>query len=170
MPRFGQLEEQVMLRVWAADHPLQVREVREALLPDRELAHTTVMTVLDKLFRKGWLQRETAGRAYRYSPVMSRESYTAALMHEAWSAAENPAAALVHFIESMNTDQRDALRDALRVVLPAYAGRREGHPDPLATSGRPGAAPSMRILRHHGRGPRDKPAGQPPHGEPHAGP
>lgn len=118
MPRFGQLEEQVMLRVWAADHPVQVREVREALLPERNLAHTTVMTVLDKLFRKGWLRRETNGRAYRYSPVMSRESYTAALMHEAWSAAENPAAALVYFIEAMNAQQKDALRDALRVVLP----------------------------------------------------
>jgi predicted transcriptional regulator len=119
MPRFGQLEEQVMWRVWAADHPVQVREVREALRPDRELAHTTVMTVLDKLFRKGWLRRETTGRAYRYSPVMSRESYTATLMHEAWAAAESPATALVHFIEAMNTDQLEALRDALRVVAPA---------------------------------------------------
>jgi predicted transcriptional regulator len=119
MPRFGQLEEQVMLRVWAADHPVQVREVREALRPDRELAHTTVMTVLDKLFRKGWLRRETSGRAYRYWPVMSRDSYTAVLLHEAWSTAGNPAAALVHFFESMNSDQRAALRDALRVSAPA---------------------------------------------------
>jgi predicted transcriptional regulator len=121
MPRFGQLEEQVMLRVWAADHPVQVREVRAALRPDRELAHTTVMTVLDKLFRKGWLRRETTGRAYRYSPVMSRDSYTAALLHEAWSTAGNPAAALVHFIEAMNSEQRAALRDALRVSAPALA-------------------------------------------------
>ncbi|HZC27363.1 MAG TPA: BlaI/MecI/CopY family transcriptional regulator, partial [Actinopolymorphaceae bacterium] len=125
MPRFGQLEEQIMLRVWAADHPVQVREVRAALMPDRPLAHTTVMTVLDKLFRKGWLRRETSGRAYTYSPVMSRESYTAALMHEAWSAADNRAAALVYFIEGMSTDQLDALRDALRVVPPTPAVRPE---------------------------------------------
>ncbi len=112
-----------MLRVWAADHPLQVREVRVALLPERALAHTTVMTVLDKLYRKGWLRRESAGRAYAYTPVMSREAYTATLLHEAWSAAENPAAALVHFIEAMTADQLAALHDALRVVLPATAGR-----------------------------------------------
>ncbi|WP_020574732.1 BlaI/MecI/CopY family transcriptional regulator [Actinopolymorpha alba] len=119
MPRFGELEEQIMLRLWAADHPLRVREVREALRPDRELAHTTVMTVLDKLYRKGMLRREAAGRAYKYEPVMSRESYTATLMHEGWSMAENPAAALVYFIEAMTPDQRDALRDAIRVVLPS---------------------------------------------------
>ena len=126
MPRFGQLEEQVMLKVWAADHPVQVREVRQALRPDRELAHTTVMTVLDKLFRKGWLRRETTTRAYRYAPVMSRDSYTASLMHEAWSAAENPATALVHFIETMTSDQRAALRDTLRVVAPALAAGPSG--------------------------------------------
>jgi predicted transcriptional regulator len=126
MPRFGQLEEQVMLRVWAADHPVQVREVREALRPDKELAHTTVMTVLDKLYRKGWLRRETAGRAYRYAPVMSRDSYSATLLHEAWSSAGNPATALVHFIESMNSGQRAALRDALRVVAPGLAAGRPG--------------------------------------------
>ena len=116
MPRFGELEEQVMLRLWATDRPLQVREVREALKPDRELAHTTVMTVLDKLYRKGWLRRESVGRAYAYSPVMSREAYTATLMHEAWSVAGRPATALVYFIEAMTPDQVDALRDALRVA------------------------------------------------------
>lgn len=116
MPRFGELEEQVMMRLWAADRPLLVREVREALLPERDLAHTTVMTVLDKLYRKGWLRRETSGRAYAYSPIMSRESYTATLMHEAWAAAENRAAALVYFFETMTSDQLDALRDALRIV------------------------------------------------------
>lgn len=116
MPGFGELEEQVMLRLWTAGRPLQVREVREALLPDREPAYTTVMTVLDKLFRKGWLRREPVDRAYRYEPVMSREAFTATLMHEAWSAAENPGAALVHFIEVMSPEQLDALRAALQVV------------------------------------------------------
>jgi len=107
-----------MNQVWAADHPVRVREVREALLPERELAHTTVMTVMDKLFRKGWLRRERNGRAYKYSPVMSRESYTAMLMHEAWSVAGNPATALVHFVERMNSEQLQTLQHALRVALP----------------------------------------------------
>ncbi|SFH49005.1 Predicted transcriptional regulator [Actinopolymorpha cephalotaxi] len=116
MRAFGELEEQVMFQLWATDRPLQVREVRRMLAPERTLAHTTVMTVLDKLYRKGWLRREAAGRAYVYTPVMSRDSYTAALMHDAWSAAAGPATALVYFIEAMNPEQQSALRDALRVV------------------------------------------------------
>ncbi len=116
MRSFGELEEQVMFHLWAADRPLQVREVRQMLAPERTLAHTTVMTVLDKLYRKGWLRRAAAGRAYVYTPVMSRDSYTAAVMHDAWSVAAGPATALVYFIEAMNPEQQEALRDALRVV------------------------------------------------------
>jgi predicted transcriptional regulator len=116
MPRFGELEEQVMLRLWASEGPSQVREVREALLPERPLAYTTVMTVLDKLYQKGWLRRDSHKRAYRYEPVMSREAYTASLMHEAWAVAENPGAALVYFLEGMTEEQLGALRAALRVM------------------------------------------------------
>lgn len=117
-PRFGALEEQVMLRLWAAAEPLAVRDVREALLPERELAYTTVMTVLDKLYRKGVLHRHPVGRAYHYEPVLSREAHTAALMREDWLSGGGRAGALVHFVEGMSPEQVDALRDALRVALP----------------------------------------------------
>ncbi|HSA50701.1 MAG TPA: BlaI/MecI/CopY family transcriptional regulator [Yinghuangia sp.] len=118
MPRFGELEEQVMLRLWAAAEPLAVRDVRDALRPERELAYTTVMTVLDKLHRKGVLRRHRVGRAYHYEPVLSREAHTAALMREDWLSGGGRAGALVHFLEGMTPDQVDALRDALRVALP----------------------------------------------------
>ncbi|MDI2132960.1 BlaI/MecI/CopY family transcriptional regulator [Yinghuangia seranimata] len=122
MPRFGDLEEQVMLRLWAANEPLAVREVREALLPERDLAYTTVMTVLDKLYRKGVLRRRLDGRAYRYEPALSREAHTAGLMAEDWLSGGGRAGALVHFVEGMTPEQRDALRDALRVALPEADG------------------------------------------------
>lgn len=54
------------------------------------------MTVMDKLHKKGWLQREMVGRAYVYKPVASRESYTARLMRESLANSENQAAAFVH--------------------------------------------------------------------------
>lgn len=112
-----------MTRVWRWNRPVTVREVLEDLLTEREIAYTTVMTVLDKLYRKGWLRRDRADRAYRYEPVSSREAYTAALMNDAWATSDNPAAALVHFFGLMSPEQRSALRDALRVsaVLPADA-------------------------------------------------
>ena len=50
----------------------QVRDVQEALAPERKLAYTTVMTVLDRLVRKGAASRRKAGRAFIYQPVLSR--------------------------------------------------------------------------------------------------
>ncbi|MER5862310.1 BlaI/MecI/CopY family transcriptional regulator [Kitasatospora sp. NPDC002040] len=114
--QLGELENDIMTRVWQWNRPVTVREVLQDLRSEREIAYTTVMTVLDKLFRKGWLRREQVGRAYVYEPVSSREAYTAALMNDAWATSDNPAAALVHFFGLMSPEQREALRDALRVT------------------------------------------------------
>ncbi|MFE6866083.1 BlaI/MecI/CopY family transcriptional regulator [Kitasatospora sp. NPDC057692] len=114
--QLGELENAIMTRVWQWNRPVTVREVLLDLRSEREIAYTTVMTVLDKLHRKGWLRRDRAGRAYRYEPVSSREAYTAALMNDAWATSDNPAAALVHFFGLMSPEQREALRDALRVA------------------------------------------------------
>ncbi|MDH6111201.1 putative transcriptional regulator [Kitasatospora sp. MAP12-15] len=118
----GELENAIMTRVWEWNRPVTVREVLLDLREERDIAYTTAMTVLDKLYRKGWLRRERAGRAYRYEPVSSREAYTAALMNEAWATSDNPAAALVHFFGLMSPEQREALRDALRVAGPDATG------------------------------------------------
>lgn len=119
-----------MTRVWQWNRPVTVREVLVDLQSERDIAYTTVMTVLDKLHRKGWLRREQVGRAYRYEPVSSREAYTAALMNDAWATSDNPAAALVHFFGLMSPGQREALRAALRVAALFPAG-----PDSAADSG-----------------------------------
>ncbi|MEN8654980.1 BlaI/MecI/CopY family transcriptional regulator [Streptomyces sp. 21So2-11] len=117
MPRqLGDLEDAVMTRVWQWNRPVTVREVLEDLQKERSIAYTTVMTVMDNLHQKGWVRREVDGRAYRYTSVSTRPAYSAALMNEAWSQSDNPAAALVAFFGMMSTEQRVALRDAMRVV------------------------------------------------------
>lgn len=50
-----------------------VKEVREALLPGRPLAYTTVMTLLDRLAKRGLVEREKQGRSFRYQPTIERE-------------------------------------------------------------------------------------------------
>jgi predicted transcriptional regulator len=105
-----------MTRVWQWNRPATVREVLEDLQRERSIAYTTVMTVMDNLHQKGWLRRSSQGRAYRYEAVSTRPAYSAALMKEAWAASDNPAAALVAFFGMMSPEQREALRDALRVV------------------------------------------------------
>src|SRR6266702_368578 len=83
MRRFGELEAVIMDRLWEGERPVLVREMVDALHDDRALAYTTVMTVMENLYRKGWLRRERDGRAWRYEPTRSRSSYTAALMSDA---------------------------------------------------------------------------------------
>ncbi|MEU6097572.1 BlaI/MecI/CopY family transcriptional regulator [Streptomyces sp. NPDC047079] len=123
----GELEDAVMTRVWKWNRPVTVREVLEDLQQERSIAYTTVMTVLDNLHQKGWVRREAEGRAYRYEAVSTRAAYAAALMNDAWSQSDNPAAALVAFFGMMSDEQRQALGDAMRIVQgPASTPEPEG--------------------------------------------
>ena len=116
--RFGELESTIMDRIWRQARPLAVREVHEELKAEREIAYTTVMTVMDKLHAKGWLRREPRGRAYVYEAVASREEYTAKLMREALSTSDNQAAAFVHFLGQLSESESQALRAALEICPP----------------------------------------------------
>lgn len=65
----GELEQLIMSVLWRSRSPLLVREVQEGLKAyQRDLAYTTVMTVMDRLAKKGVLERELDGRAWRYRP------------------------------------------------------------------------------------------------------
>jgi len=66
----GVLEAKVMDFAWKRDR-FNVRDVVDFL--DEGLAYTTVMTTLDRLFKKGLLDREREGRAFMYSPRLSSE-------------------------------------------------------------------------------------------------
>lgn len=105
-----------MTRVWRLDRPVTVREVMLELRRERSIAYTTVMTVMDKVHRKGLLRRELDGRAYRYTAVATRADYAAGLMTEAWSHGDCPTQALVAFFGGMSPEQRAALDAALHIV------------------------------------------------------
>jgi predicted transcriptional regulator len=74
---------------------------------------TTRCTVVDILYRKGWLVREKDGRAYRYRAVVTREDYTAGLMREVLAASSDCAATLRRFAERIAPDEAEQLREAL---------------------------------------------------------
>jgi predicted transcriptional regulator len=108
---FGELEAAIMEHVWSAGRPVLVREIQQALQPER--AYNTVWTVVEILYRKGWLTREKEGRAYRYQATASREDYTAGLMGEALAASTDRAAALRRFAEQIGPAEAKELREAL---------------------------------------------------------
>jgi predicted transcriptional regulator len=111
---FGDLEASVMELLWDAQHPLLVRDVVDLIRPQRVLAYTTIMTVLDNLHRKGWLDRVRDGRAWRYSPVLGRQAYTASLMREALAVSDDRTGVLARFVEEMDPQDAAALADLLR--------------------------------------------------------
>ena len=117
MRRFGELEAVIMDRLWERGRPALVREILDELRGDRTLAYTTVMTVMDNLYRKGWLRRERDGRAWRYEPTGSRSGYTAALMNEALETSADRRRALAHFALRMSPHDAAVLRDALDQAL-----------------------------------------------------
>ena len=114
MPALGDLEVQVMRRIWARHGPVTVRDVLGDLQRDRNIAYTTVMTVMGNLEKKGWLRRHAEGRAYRYEPLVSAEEYSAGLMRQALEASTDRPAVLMHFIEELSADEARALEEAYR--------------------------------------------------------
>jgi predicted transcriptional regulator len=110
---FGELEAVVMHRVWDHHGPVTVRDLFDQLRAERSIAYTTVMSTMDNLHRKGWLDRERDGKAYRYRAVASREEYSARLMSEALVEAADTEAVLSHFVAQMDGEQSQVLREVL---------------------------------------------------------
>lgn len=112
----GDLERAVMDHLWDSEGPQTVRQVHAALCANRELAYTTVMTVLQRLARKSLVEQIRDDRAHRYAPTNGRDELVAALMVDALDQAADSGdrrAALVHFVERVGADEADALRRAL---------------------------------------------------------
>jgi predicted transcriptional regulator len=115
MNRLGELERAIMEVLWESVDPMTVRQVGSCLV-DRDLAHTTVMTVLDRLAKKGFVRRQRVGRAWRYRPAESREAYVAELMLTALDQTGDRQAALTRFARSVSGAEAQALRAALETL------------------------------------------------------
>jgi len=115
--RLGELERAIMDVLWETADPLTVRQVSGRLV-ERDLAHTTVMTVLDRLAKKGFARRGRDGRAWRYRASESREAYVTELMLNALDQTGDRQAALARFVRSVSGAEARALRRALEALDP----------------------------------------------------
>lgn len=95
----GHLEQEVLAVLAAAPIPLTPGEVRDRL--DRELAYTTVMTVLTRLAEKGVAAREPQGRGYAYAAVTDPAARVAAAMHRAMDGNDHEAV-LQRFVRALS--------------------------------------------------------------------
>lgn len=114
----GDLERLILDVLWDADRSMVVRELAEHLeeLDGRSRAYTTVMTVADRLAKKGLLTRERDGRAWRYAAAGSRAEMTAQALRHTFAdwGGQNPADAMLHFVQDLPAEDVERLRAALK--------------------------------------------------------
>ena len=79
----GPLEREILNIIWRLGSA-SVKDIHEIILadPDRELAYTSVTTVLQRLTKKGWLACNRKERAYIWQPLISREEAEAIESYE----------------------------------------------------------------------------------------
>jgi predicted transcriptional regulator len=107
----GELAAEVLGILHAAGTPLSPGEVRERLGGD--LAYTTVVTIMSRLHAKGVLDRERAGRAYRYLPVADEPGLAARRMASVLAAEPDREAVLARFVSGLSDEDEQALRRML---------------------------------------------------------
>ena len=117
---FGPLEVRVLEALWARDTSACVRDLQPQF---PGVAYTTLMTTLDRLFRKGTLSRVKSGRAFFYVPTSSQDELVSRLAGSAIATMLPGDTSAVRPILSMFVDtvgQRDrALLDELEALVRA---------------------------------------------------
>jgi len=119
--RFGPLEVRVLEALWSRGGTGTVREILDSF---PGVAYTTVMTTLDRLFKKGVLTRMRSGRGFRYTLAASREDLEASVAAKALDAVvasvSSPAALrplVASFVDSVSVRDElalDQLEEAVR--------------------------------------------------------
>ena len=121
----GPLERAVMDVIWAGEGDVTVRDVLDTRAA-KGLAYTTVMTILDRLWKKGYLSRRRRGRAYAYRARIDRETYLESLMDEVFASASDRREVLLGFVKGATDDELAELRRVLRSVERDRRGRPRG--------------------------------------------
>jgi len=116
---FGPLERRVMDFMWEADEA-SVREVCTHF--GAAVAYTTLMTTLDRLYKKGLLTRRKVGRAFRYAPAASREEFERAIAGDLVEGLlernhHTPLPLLSNLVEAVAERDRRLLDELERLVL-----------------------------------------------------
>jgi predicted transcriptional regulator len=113
----GDLEAEIMEILWV-EGSAPVRTVHDRLAKQREIAYTTVMTVMSRLVDKGILVRRQEGRAYIYAPVESRGAFCAGVVKNVvaglFGGSIRPA--LAHFVENLSEDDVAELDELAEVI------------------------------------------------------
>jgi predicted transcriptional regulator len=108
----GELEADVLTVLWRADRPLSPGQVRTEL--GANLAYTTVMTILTRLYEKGSVSRTRDGRAYVYTPAFEQAELAASQMRSVLDSGHDREAVLARFVGTLSSAEERTLANLLR--------------------------------------------------------
>ncbi len=120
----GDLELEVLQFV-ASNSPLTVREAAESFGEPRDLALTTIQTVMERLRKKGYLRRSKRAGAFRYSPAVPAEQVVGGLVQsfveKTLGGSVSPLLAYLAKARNLRPEEMQELR----LLVDAMEGRRE---------------------------------------------
>ena len=111
MNTLGELERAVLEHIWSLDGPVTAAQLRDDFA-DRNLALTTVHTVLSRLEQKDFITHDDA-RPRQFTARATREDHVAGLMHEVLGQAADRQAVLARFVGSVDPAEARMLRELL---------------------------------------------------------
>ena len=124
--RLGPLESRLLELLWTRRRAATVRELQRAC---PTLAYTTIMTTLDRLYRKRLLLRHRSGRAFTYQPRCTRDELLSELVSghlaELLGASQGSGVILSTLVRTVR-DTDAALLDQLEALVQAERRRRNG--------------------------------------------
>ncbi|HWR13676.1 MAG TPA: BlaI/MecI/CopY family transcriptional regulator [Terriglobales bacterium] len=114
-PGLGPLENRLLNLIWTRG-TATVRELLEA--GNVAGAYTTLMTTLDRLHKKGLLNRIPEGRAFRYSPAQTRDEFNSAIVRNAVQRmfSSPDSATMSHLVDALSEQNRDLLDELQREI------------------------------------------------------
>ena len=101
-------ELEIMKIVWGLRNAT-VRDVYEALLEQRRIAYTTVMTMMKIMERKGYLKKKLRDRAYVYQPARPKDEVIKSMVREFVNRVFNGSAEplLIHLVQDRHLSEKD---------------------------------------------------------------
>lgn len=104
----GALEAEVLRFLWARPNPATPAEVCDGMNTD--LAYTTILTILTRLWEKELVDRVRSGRAYAYQPSISESEYAARRMAAVLEGTSDREGALSTFVGALSKREAKLLR------------------------------------------------------------
>ena len=114
----GELESEIMEIIWRRKDATSVKDMAGILGKRRQIAYTTVMTIMARLVNKGVLIRHLSGPSYLYEPKVTKDQFMARAVHGIFSSAVSTLGeeVLTHFIKEIQKIDPKKRQQLLKVL------------------------------------------------------